>query len=130
MRSGRLYVHGGPASKMADPDMWSLWGLKSSLLLSGFAGGLSAALMGSGSLVQRATSASVGFMCANFVGPQILQAGSNFYAVTPATEAGVGFVVGLCGMTICDGIVRFVNRSRDRAQEVADDVIDRRIGKK
>lgn len=113
-----------------EPDFWTLWGLKSSLLLSGGAGGLSAAIMGTGSGWQRIASGIVGFMCANFIGPQILQAGSNFYAVTPATESGVGFVVGLCGMTICDAIVRIVNRSRDRAEEVVDDTIDRKIGKK
>lgn len=111
-------------SDMPQADwLQQLIGVKLVNLLAGVAGGLVRGLVVKGfSWSQRIGSAVVGGLTAGHVTPAAMPFVRRWLDLwsTPTgdIEGSVGFCIGLFGMTVCDGLIRWARRWRDGAPGV------------
>ncbi len=112
----------GQVKHMTDP-VQALIGVKLSHLLAGLAGGVVRALLRPGvTMLGSITAAITGTITAAYLTPLVVyHFGQWGWLPSLAEQAiqmehAVGFIVGLTGMTICEGIIGLVQRWRENPQ--------------
>ena len=93
----------------------TLLGIKLTHLGAGFAGGTVRYILLGGSWMQAITSVIAGSLTAGYLTTPAYFATIRYMPnlAEPSTEHAVGFVVGLTGLLICEGIMNYVKKRRD-----------------
>lgn len=109
---------------VTDP-IQTFFGVKSSVFLAGAVGGAVGAVLMGGVWYRQLMNATIGTASAVYLSPVVISLISKRWAVDHQTEHAIVFVSGLIGMTVCEAILRFVQRVRTQAPKLADKAMDR-----
>ena len=101
---------------MGNAMLETLLGIKITHLGAGFAGGTVRYILLGGSWLQGVTSVISGSLTAAYLTNPAYFLTIRYFPDTaePSTEHAVGFLVGLTGLLICEGIMNYVKKRRDK----------------
>lgn len=89
-------------------------GVKLAHLVAGFFGGLVRAIIHPDRSITYTIGATiVGALTAGYLTPVALPLAERWFGSDPSFGGSVGFVVGLCGIALTDGIVKMAKRWRE-----------------
>lgn len=97
----------------------TLFGIKITHLGAGFAGGTVRYILLGGSWMAGVTSVISGSLTAAYLTTPAYFFSIKYFPVAaePSTEHAVGFLVGLCGLLFCEGVMNYVKKRRDKIVE-------------
>ena len=112
-----------------DIPEFTIFGFKSSIIISGVGGGILSSFVQDGGFLRGIAYAVGGSLSAIFLTGWTLSLGSKFFLVSREAEHALAFLFGLSGYLLAKGIFAGVDRARARAADIVDAQIDKRIGK-
>lgn len=92
----------------------TIFGIKLAHLVAGFFGGLVRAIIHpERSWAYTLGATIVGALTAGYLTPVVMPLAHRYFGDDPSLGGSVGFLVGLCGIALTDGIVKLAKRWRE-----------------
>ncbi len=90
----------------------TIFGVKITHLVAGVAGGTVRYLLAGGGIMMAVTSVLVGSLTAGYLTTPVYFALIRYFPdwADPSAEHAAGFLVGLTGLLICEGVMRYAKR--------------------